>query len=200
MDALCWMDIETTGLDPKTDQIIELYVEITDFNFATLYAFHAWIDTDIERENLHPVVYNMHKDSGLFDNMDQIPMEDTYSYKGFAELDRDFSGHLDFVKKAHDIDVLYPAGSSVHFDMSFLKGIGLPLTMKYLSHRHFDVTTLKLFMMTQTGFFPEIPDIEPKHRAVSDVASSINAARIICAPMADTSLKAAHVAKVIENA
>lgn len=69
--------------------------------------------------------------------------------------------------------------------------------MQHLSHRHFDVTTLKLFMQTQTGFKPEFEEVQPEHRAASDIRTDINVAKIICAPMTDTSLKAAHVIKVV---
>lgn len=200
MDALCWIDIETTGLDPNKDKILEVYCRVTDFNFSTLYDFNFLVTYpyDVNMSEIPQVVIDMHNDSGLWEELTSYPPDKFYNRKHSGALDADFSGHLHFAKKQYDIDKFYPAGSSVHFDIGFLTALGLPMTMEMLSHRHFDVTTLKLFMMTQTGFYPEFEEVTPKHRAYSDVESSIIAAKAICAPMVDTSLHAAHVAKVME--
>src|SRR5580698_8034141 len=38
---LLWMDLEMTGLDPDNDLIIEVAVEVTDFNFKTLASYES---------------------------------------------------------------------------------------------------------------------------------------------------------------
>ena len=200
MEALCWIDIETTGLDPKSDKFLEIYVRLTDFNFTTMLDFQAWVNNPHDYvDKMDDVVIQMHETSGLFDVTRNVKHSDFYCNKPGNQLDIDFSAILDHVANMYDVTKFYPAGSSVHFDIDFLKALGLPLTMSKLSHRHFDVTTLKLFMQVQTGEFPEFPAVEPKHRAFSDIQSSIDAAKIICLPMVDNSLRAAHLAKIIDG-
>ena len=51
---LLWVDLEMTGLDVQSDVIIEVAVEVTDFNFKTLASYEAIIhqpDNVMERAN-----------------------------------------------------------------------------------------------------------------------------------------------------
>ena len=40
---LLWVDLEMTGLDPENDVILEVAVEITDFDFKTIASYEATI-------------------------------------------------------------------------------------------------------------------------------------------------------------
>jgi len=196
-DALCWIDIETTGLSPKEDRIIELFCQITDFSFQKLYCFHMWV-TPVNMATLPEILQQMHSTSGLAADSELIHRDSFYDRIGLDQMDIDFSGHLQFARQSHSIENFYPAGASVHFDMSFLMALGLPLTMASLHHRHLDVSSLKLARLIETGVKPEFEaKYLPIHRANNDVWNSIEEARQLCLPMQETSLQAEHVLKVV---
>jgi oligoribonuclease len=68
------------------------------------------------------------------------------------------------------------AGASVHFDRAFIKKYMWRLDRE-LSHRHFDVSTLRHFF-TEMGF-PHLGErtVESKHRAADDIDDSYKLAR-----------------------
>src|SRR3989344_4428089 len=43
---LLWIDLEMTGLDPQKDVLLEVGLEITDFNFNTLETYETRIQQD----------------------------------------------------------------------------------------------------------------------------------------------------------
>lgn len=70
------------------------------------------------------------------------------------------------------------AGSSVHFDLSWVR-VHMPALAACLSHRVLDVSTLKL--VERAYFDPAFcveADRVPKHRALDDVLASLEAARL----------------------
>ena len=72
MDRLVWVDCEMTGLNPETDELVEVAVVITDFQLAVL---HPGLQVVIKPsatalESMGDFVRDMHTSSGLLDELD----------------------------------------------------------------------------------------------------------------------------------
>jgi len=66
---LLWLDLETTGLDPATTSVLEVWWELTDWSLAPVASAHgvrhaSWGDGTAPMDD---VVRDMHTKSGLID-------------------------------------------------------------------------------------------------------------------------------------
>lgn len=170
---LLWLDLETTGLDPREDHILEIAWTLTysDLTSMTPYGILSTaVKTDIALfdARANDYVREMHTKTGL---IERIQGEDAIT-RSMAE--RDLIGVLEKALAVVD-EPIYLAGASVHFDLAFLK-FWMPALAKMLSHRVYDTSTLKAFF----GDFVAIPTelANPnQHSAASDVEEVLAVAR-----------------------
>lgn len=165
---IVWIDLETTGLSLDCG-IMEVACVITDeqyeiqeeFDLVVRPELTAWYDA---------VAIAMHMESGLWNEA----MESRWT---IHHADFLVSGMICQYVKVDE--KLFLGGSSVHFDHAFIEKY-MPETNKLLSHRHLDVSSLKIFWSGVTGKHTEnLPPIksETKHRALADIKDSIEAAK-----------------------
>lgn len=160
---ILWVDLEMTGLEPTEDVILEVAVEITDFDFKTIASYEARI-----HHNKEIVVNRMKKNLW---------------WKDFPENRDDFISKLEHGKPLHQverelIELLQqhfgnePAilgGNSIHNDRNFMRYWWPELDLK-LHYRMLDVSALKILMQGKYGVEFEKKEV---HRAFDDIQASI---------------------------
>lgn len=160
---LCFLDFETTGLDPSRQEPIEVAAFVTDDRLTELGRFESWIVPTRPLSDWEPAALEMHTRSGLF----QLCLE-----RGAA---REFAGAalLDWLAATVQAGArLHLAGNSVHFDRGFLRAY-FPAVEQRFHHRHLDVSSVRL---AAEVFAPGAAPLggEKPHRAMADVLRSID--------------------------
>jgi oligoribonuclease len=156
---LIWLDLETTGLDPQEDSILEIYATTTagDLKSGRELCDRVLFFPRVGARRSHSVVQEMHEKGGLWDECNR-------SIWTVARAEREITDQLDPGKR------YILAGNSVHFDLAFVRVL-MPQFAKLLSHRVFDVAAIRMFC--EALGMPPIPKGEPAHRARADVYESI---------------------------
>lgn len=167
MDLL-WLDLETNGLDPNKNVILEVACAraslLDPFNITKLYQSTVWFPPDCVKDQ-DPFIIDMHTKNGLFAECGVPEAPDTWQVE--AEL-------LKLIPMVEDKDERTTlAGSSIHFDHEFLK-VWMPQLCKRLSHRHYDVSAIKI--ECQSLGMPRFKKAEA-HRAWDDILESVDHAK-----------------------
>lgn len=163
-NRIIWVDIETTGLDPYTDTILEAAIVITNSDFKELDRANVVLHHNPNDLKMNQYVWNMHTKTGLIEECANAGEQMDTAY-----VDSWFSGIV--IKNGARGAPL--GGSSVHFDRSFIQTNFYQLA-KLPSHRHVDLTTAKILAGSAryTVTKPATP-----HRAMSDILADIENAK-----------------------
>ena len=169
IEKIIWIDLETTGLDPDRDRILEFCAIITSAHlddFRVFYPVTFPVPQDVPMSEL---VLAMHQRSGLLDacalSHDTMPAVEA-AVIAWLEQEGCHSRKCPL------------GGFSPHFDRAFLRR-HMPTLHVFLSHRHIDISTLR-----QLGevWWPEIGEtrrmVYPAHRAQADCLAAIATAMI----------------------
>lgn len=164
---LVWLDLETTGLVPARDCILEVAIALARFD-DPFKVFKRW-DAALHFSeydkcgcsgSLDPFIRDMHTKNGL--------LQDCKSSKlTIAEVEDYLLEIIPHVEDKECRPIL--AGSTIHFDHGFLAHHMLRLNERF-SYRHYDVSATKLFC--QSLGMPKLPKGHV-HRAAPDIAESI---------------------------
>ncbi len=169
-DELVWIDCEMTGLDLKSDRLIEIAVLVTD---SELNVLGDGIDVVIHAEedaltSMVDVVTQMHTKSGLIDEVRASTIDLATAETMALDYIRDH------VKQAKTAPL---AGNSIATDRGFLAR-DMPKLDDYLHYRMIDVSSIKELCRR---WYPRIYFGQPEkglaHRALADIHESIRELR-----------------------
>lgn len=173
MSKLLWLDLETTGLDPYRDLVLEVAVIVTTEHLHPLAQYQAVVKQDMAKvdQRLTPYVRNMHTSNGLLKEVPKGEDPEQVAADLFA---------ICMQQQLFKGQSRYPAllaGASVHFDRGFLKRFA-PDMERNLHHRHFDVSTMRQAVNRWGSGYRQWP-YNDNHRAMGDVQDSIAQAEIV---------------------
>ena len=164
-DRLVWIDLEMTGLDPRTDEIVEIACIVTESDLTEIDAGISLVvkPSDEPLAAMDDVVVRMHTESGL---IDEIPEGITLA-EAEAQVLEYVRQHIPEARKAP------LAGSSVYVDRGFLAAY-MPDLDGHLHYRLVDVSSVKELVRR---WFPRVyfatPEKKGNHRALGDIRESI---------------------------
>jgi oligoribonuclease len=162
---LVWLDAEMTGLNLELDELVELAVQITDYDLIRLdEGFHVVIKpSDESLAQMNDFVRHMHTDSGLIND---IPHGITLA-EAEEKLMEYLLGHLS------EPGMAPLAGNTIGTDRAFLQRY-MPRVNDHLHYRNIDVSTIKEL---SRQWFPKVyfqsPTKAGGHRATADILESI---------------------------
>ena len=181
---LVWVDIETTGLNPTYDAILEIGLMVTgpppDFevqNEASVLVKPETSRFSRQSLDLHDRVPEFHLENGLFEQA----WEEGEFPRGRSNF---LLGWLSAMTAGEPGPM---CGSSPQFDRSFLD-VGVPgFTEKVWTYRNFDVSTLAELVAQLLGR-QAVMDLSAQrgpvlHRALPDLRDSVWFAEQLCAEL-----------------
>lgn len=159
---MLWLDLETSGLDPHTHQVLEVGALLLNDDFNQVDSFSQIVGDDVNEDVVVPYVLDMHSKNGLWDLV-------TASETTITEVDEML---LAFLKNQGAEKNKVPlCGSSIHFDRGFMK-VHLPKTEDWLSYRNIDISTLK--ELAKRLNYPKYEGPQTKaHRCLDDIQHSL---------------------------
>jgi oligoribonuclease len=165
-DELVWIDCEMTGLDLRSDKLIEIAVLVTDGDLNILgEGLDVVIHTDDSALNsMIDVVTEMHTRSGLIEEV----------RASTVDLATAEAAVLDYIKKHVKQAKTAPlAGNSIATDRGFIAR-DMPALDEFLHYRMIDVSSIKELCRR---WYPRIYYGQPAkglaHRALADIQESI---------------------------
>jgi len=160
-----WVDCEMTGLNPNTDELVEVAVVITDFQLAVLDPGLQVVikPSATALESMGDFVREMHTSSGLLDELD--------AGVSLAEAEKMILDYItQFVPEAGHAPL---AGNTIGTDRVFIHK-DLPAVHAHLHYRNVDVSSIKELAK---HWFPksyfQSPEKNGGHRALADIMESI---------------------------
>jgi len=180
-----YLDLETTGLDPSTDLIIEFAAAVCDDELEILderlYIFPMSSFIERKLEAADSVVKDMHTENHLLAEMTKLQaLGNNFSYnyyKGCLEADvLNWLGYFGMLPGTLEL-----AGSGVHFDRAMLKA-HMPLLESFMHYRNFDVSTMKrMAKRWAPEYYRRNPIFEAvsSHRAQSDMRIAVEHTRLV---------------------
>ncbi len=167
-NALIWIDMEMSGLNPETDRVLEVAIVITDAQLnviteAPVLVVHQPDEVLAAMDNWNQ---STHKKSGLIDRVKASTLSE-------ADVEEQM---IAFLSQHVPSGVSPLCGNSVHQDRRFLVRY-LPKLDAYFHYRLIDVSTLKELARRWK------PDVlagmvkHGKHEALADIHESIEELR-----------------------
>ena len=169
-EPLLFLDLETTGLDPDRDQILELAFILAHSDGLRPVTQGEYLVKPLRPITMDLVVAEMHSTNGLLAKLRYGNPVDVVEQEVIQMLHQGFDNI-----PAGDMPQLVLAGSSVHFDKSFLR-VQMPELHKLLHYRIFDLSTIKTAYKCWVTS-PDLPKLEEPnskaHRAMTDVKADL---------------------------
>jgi oligoribonuclease len=175
-----FLDLETTGLDPDYDVILEIGMVIVDSDLNLLATFSrvaTWDSITYDSKlnlyeppfGVHKIVTDMHTENGLWEE----------SYRSTKNLETCFENATFWIEQQVQVytkDKLCLAGNTIGFDRMFLQASN-PKFLDLFHHRSIDVSSHRVlyeeWVMNSGENVEPMPVGNDLHRAVPDCLDSI---------------------------
>ncbi|QUC17829.1 uncharacterized protein UV8b_02070 [Ustilaginoidea virens] len=172
-DPLVWIDCEMTGLNPDTEEILEIYCLLTTGNLEVIDAqgFHAVIHHPASRlSQMGEWCSQTHGNSGL---TSAVLSSSTTPEQAAQGLYNYITKHIPEKRRA------LLAGNSVHADMAFLRKKPYAKVVEHLHYRILDVSAIKEAgrRWCSRQVMAQAPKKKTRHLARDDILESIEEAR-----------------------
>ncbi len=163
-NALVWLDMEMTGLDPDHDRIIELAVVVTNSQLEVVAESAVWVvhQDDAVLDAMDEWNQKTHGKSGLVAKVKASPLTE-------AEVE---SQCLEFLKRHVPAGKSPMCGNSICQDRRFMARY-MPKLETYFHYRNLDVSTLKELCKRWTPEIAKGVKKGGKHEALADIYESI---------------------------
>jgi len=163
-NALVWLDMEMTGLDPDSDRIIELAMVITNSNLEVTAESAVWVvhQPDAVLDGMDDWNKKTHGKSGLIDKVKAATLTD-------ADVE---AQALDFLKRFVPAGKSPMCGNSICQDRRFMARY-MPKLEVYFHYRNLDVSTLKELCKRWKPEVAKGVKKSGKHEALADIYESI---------------------------
>ncbi|MCI1212081.1 MAG: hypothetical protein LKF93_09615 [Bifidobacterium tibiigranuli] len=186
-EYLLWVDVETTGLDLEANSILEIELRLTDMSGKLQNRFHD-IVTPPESVRFDRSALEMHAFNDLILAACGKEMTMWHSAARLRDWLRDTMDKQDAIK-----DTWHPAGSSVHFDLAWLKRNGVDIDYYTpISHQRLDLTSIRILINAiDPSLWHDITEDIPQtdHRTTSCLDRDIDTYQRIRAWTTDTITK-----------
>ena len=163
-NALVWLDMEMTGLNPDSDRIIEIAFVITDSRLNTIVEGPTWVlhQTDAALDAMDDWNKGTHGRSGLIAKVKASTLTE-------AEVEQQC---LDFLKLYVPERTSPMCGNSICQDRRFMAR-HMPKLEAYFHYRNLDVSTLKELCKRWKPELAKGVVKNGKHEAMADINESI---------------------------
>ena len=162
---LIWLDAEMTGLNPEVDELVEIAIQITNYDLERQdEGFHVVIKpSDAALSQMSEFVREMHSSSGL--------LEELSAGLSLREAEE---AVLDYITRHVPLAQTAPlAGNTIGTDRAFLQ-VHMPKVHEHLHYRNVDVSTFKeLARHWNPKVYYQAPAKNGGHRAPADILESI---------------------------
>lgn len=164
-NALVWLDMEMTGLNPDSDRIIELAMVITNSNLEVIAEAPIWVihQPDEVLNAMDEWNRNTHSRSGLTDRVKASIMTD-------ADVEQQA---LEFVSRHVPVRTSPMCGNSICQDRRFMARY-MPKLEAWFHYRNLDVSTLKELCKRWRPDLAKSLKKHGRHEALADVLESID--------------------------
>lgn len=176
-NLIAWIDVESTGLNPDRDYLLEIGVILTKVDGEILYKNEFLVENKINVKELQIVsnskVIQMHNESGLWEDLTYKEKRDCGSiddslHKGIVDAIATKTKCYD--RKCLKEPTIWFGGNSVTLDRAYVKN-KFPKFNSLLSHRSLDMTSVNFFIAS--ALYSETYYKTSKHRAFSDAKDSL---------------------------
>lgn len=158
------IDIETTGLDPQKNGVVEVYAARVSYEDGRLKKEELFHSLCWPTAHWNRVAMKMHAQSGLLEEAADCGIDERLCLIRLR-------GELTKLSVSTCSEKVCLLGSSVHFDRNFLIG-RLPILSKLLHHRVIDVSSTWQHMEL-LGANVNWPERVTPHRAEADLDNSL---------------------------